>query len=78
MNLKVNWQLAAIIIGLLLNFGAIAYWGGSHTVKLEALSTVVTKEALQQRVEHTEFRAHISELQQRTTWVEAKVNGASE
>jgi hypothetical protein len=75
MNLKVNWQMAAVIIGLLLNFGAIAYWGGNTTSKLDNLDQAVTEETIQQRVEHQEFRAQISDLQQRTTWVEAKVNG---
>jgi len=76
--MKINWSMVAVVIGLILNFAGVAYWGGQTGEKLESLDAAVTAEMAQQRIEHVEFRAHISELQQRTTWVEAKVNGASE
>ena len=70
--------MVAVIIGLVINFVGIAYWGGTTGEKVDAFGVTVTQEAIQQRSEHAEFRAHISELQQRTTWVEAKVNGTGE
>lgn len=76
--MKINWSMVAVIIGLLVNFAAIAYWGGTTGEKVDALGVSVQQETIQQRIEHAEFRANIADLQQRTTWVEAKVNGASE
>ncbi len=76
--MKINWSMVAVIIGLIINFIGVAYWGGATGEKVDALGVSVQQETVQQRIEHAEFRTHISDLQQRTTWVEAKINGASE
>lgn len=76
--MKINWSMIAVVLGLILNFAGVAYWGGSIRSDVEALDTSVKAETVQQRVEHTEFRAQISVLQQRTSRVEGRLNGPSE
>jgi Tfp pilus assembly protein PilE len=76
--MKLNWTVIALIVGILANISAVFYWGGVTSAQVEAVSAAVTQETAQQRIEHAEFRAQISELQQRQSRTEGRLNGPSE